>query len=420
MVAIREIGSMYRVWGIRSNARFLFSAVIAALCTGVIETHAGAAVSWPTQGWQQGTPAGVGLDERTLVAFDTELAAGKYGLVDSFQVFRCGQEVFERHYAHDYGSIYAKEAKVKGPLNARLSGPYNYFDPAWHPYYQGSGLHTMQSVSKTVTSIIFGIAMTRGDFKGSLTTPVLTYFDAARVKNIDDRKRRMTLENVLTMTTGLDWDEDVPYDDPRSDSSLMEATDDWVQYVIDKPMAKDPGTVFNYSSGATELLAYIFKKATGQDIDAYGEKYLFAPLGIKHHWKRTYLGVVDTEGGLYLTGADLAKLGYLYLRGGVWAGKRIVAEDWVKRSTTSHVDTGLPGMGYGFKWWLYDSKNSGQPVWMGLGIGGQRLFVFPDTQLIATLTGWDILKAPTLQAELDLVNRLLPAVRVGTCQADSN
>jgi CubicO group peptidase (beta-lactamase class C family) len=200
----------------------------------------------------------------------------------------------------------------------------------------------------------------------------------------------------------------------------MEATDDWVQYVIDKPMAKDPGTVFNYSSGATELLAYIFKKATGQDIDAYGEKYLFAPLGIKHHWKRTYLGVVDTEGGLYLTGADLAKLGYLYLRGGVWAGKRIVAEDWVKRSTTSHVDTGLPGMAYGFKWWLYDSKNSGQPVWMGLGIGGQRLFVFPDTQLIATLTGWDILKAPTLQAELDLVNRLLPAVRVGTCQADSN
>jgi CubicO group peptidase (beta-lactamase class C family) len=80
----------------------------------------------------------------------------------------------------------------------------------------------------------------------------------------------MTLQNVLTMTTGLDWIEDVPYDDPRSDSSLMEATDDWVQYVIDKPMAHEPGTVFNYSSGATELLAYIFQKETGQDIDAYG------------------------------------------------------------------------------------------------------------------------------------------------------
>ena len=74
----------------------------------------------------------------------------------------------------------------------------------------------------------------------------------------------MTLADVLTMRTGLDWVEDVPYDDPRSDSSLMEATDDWVQYVIDKPMAHDPGTVFDYSSGATELLAYIFKKETGR------------------------------------------------------------------------------------------------------------------------------------------------------------
>ena len=132
----------------------------------------------------------------------------------------------------------------------------------------------------------------------------------------------MTLKDVLTMTTGLDWTEDVPYDDPRSDSSLMEATDDWVQYVIDKPMAKDPGTVFNYSSGATELLAYIFQKETGQDIEAYGEKHLFAPLGIKHHWKRTYLGVVDTEGGLYLSGSDLAKIGYLYLHDGAWRGKK--------------------------------------------------------------------------------------------------
>lgn len=384
------------------------------------ESQASAVVSWPTHGWQQVSAADVGLDEATLLAFDADLAAGKYGLVDSFQAFRCGQEVFARQYEHDYGSIYSNEAKMKGPLNARLSGPYNYFDPAWHPYYRGSRLHTMQSVSKTVTSIIFGIAMTRGDFKATLNTPVLSYFDIARIKNVDDRKRRMTLENVLTMTTGLDWDEDVPYDDPRSDSSLMEATDDWVQYVIDKPMAKEPGAVFNYSSGDTELLAYIFKKQTGEDIDSYAEKHLFVPLGIKHHWKRTYLGVVDTEGGLYLSGADLAKLGYLYLRGGVWAGKRIVSEEWVKRSTTPHIETGIPGMQYGFKWWLYHSKNGDQAVWMGLGIGGQRLWVFPDTQLVATVTGWDILKAPSLQTELELVNRLSSAVRAGTCRVDAH
>src|SRR5260370_36953930 len=109
----------------------------------------------------------------------------------------------------------------------------------------------MQSVSKTVTSGILGIAMTRGDFKAGLDTPVLKYFDAAKMKNVDDRKRRMTLKNVLTMTTGLEWnEEDVWYDDPHSDSSLMEATDDWVEDVLDKPMAAEPGKGFSYCSGA--------------------------------------------------------------------------------------------------------------------------------------------------------------------------
>jgi CubicO group peptidase (beta-lactamase class C family) len=165
---------------------------------------------------------------------------------------------------------------------------------------------------------------------------VLNFFDVAKVKNVDDRKRRMKLNHVLTMTTGLTWNEEVPYDDPRSDSSLMEATDDWVQYVIDKPMAEEPGKVFNYSSGATELLAHIFPKETGQEIDSYGEKYLFAPLGMKHHWKRTYLGIVDTEGGLYLTGDDLAKIGYLYLHHGSWDGEQIVSKDWVQKSLTPY------------------------------------------------------------------------------------
>ena len=157
---------------------------------------------WPTHGWQMGSPASVGLDEKTLADLDVDLGASKEGLIDSFQVFRCGKEVFERRYAHDYASIYGKEAKTKGPLNARLTGPYNYFDPAWHPYYHGTDLHTMQSVSKTVTSVILGIAMTRGDFKAGVDTTVLKYFDTTKVKNVDARKRRMTLKDVLTMTTG--------------------------------------------------------------------------------------------------------------------------------------------------------------------------------------------------------------------------
>jgi|SRR5215469_9033589 len=392
------------------NLLLLFSIVI--LQAGGPRATTSPTVIWPTKGWPKGTPASVGLDEKVLANFDADLAGGKYMLVDSFEVFRCGKEVFARRYAHDYAQIYEKEARTKGPLNARLTGPYNYFDPVWHPYYHGTDMHTMQSVSKTVTSAIYGVAVTRGDFKAGLDTPVLKFFDVSKVKNLDDRKRRMTLKDVLTMTTGLEWHEDLPYADPRNDSSIMEASDDWVEYVIDRPMAEEPGKVFNYSSGATELLAYIFQKETGQDIDAYAEKYFFVPLGIKHHWKRTYLGVVDTEGGLYLSGGDLAKIGYLYLQEGVWSGKQIISEEWVKKSLTPYVNAGS-NFQYGFKWWLYPLK--GKLVWMGRGFGGQRLMVFPEENLLAVFTGWEILKDPA--APKDLVDRLLLAVRQTACTA---
>lgn len=389
---------------------FLVLLPMGVLVAGRPSTKTGPNMVWPTKGWPKGTPASVGLDEKVLANLASDLGRGKYMLVDSFHVFRCGTEVLARKYVHDYAQIYAKEAKTKGPLNARLTGRYNYFDPNWHPYYHGTDMHSMQSVSKTVTSVIFGVAITRGDFKAGLDTPVLKYFDVAKVKNVDDRKRRMTLKDVLTMTTGLKWNENVPYDDPRSDSSLMEATDDWVQYVIDKPMAEEPGKVFNYSSGATELLAYIFQKETGQDIEVYGQKYLFGPLGIKHQWKRTYLGVVDTEGGLYLKGEDLAKIGYLYLQGGMWDGKRIVSEEWVKESLTPYISA-EENFQYGFKWWLYPLK--GKFVWMAQGFGGQRLMVFPEENLIAVFTGWEILQDPA--PTKDLVNRLLPAVKQYAC-----
>lgn len=404
-----------RTIAILSLILFPMAAVAASGPTG----GAGSAELWPANGWLSATPASVGLDESALGSFAADLGAGKYMLVDSFEVFRCGREVFTRKYPHDYAVIYGKEARTKGPLNARLTGRYNYFDPAWHPYYHGTDLHTMQSVSKTVTSVIFGVAISRGDFKADLNTPVLKFFDVSKVKNVDARKSRMTLEHVLTMTTGLSWNEEVPYDDPRSDSSLMEATDDWVQYTIDKPMAEEPGKVFNYSSGATELLAYIFQKETGQDIDAYGEKYLFGPLGIKHHWKRSYLGVVDTEGGLYLSGEGLAKIGYLYLHDGNWNGRQIVSKEWVRRSLTPYIDAESGRLGnefkYGFKWWLYPLN--GGYVWMARGFGGQLLMVFPEQNLIAVFTGWEILKdhAPVNE----LVDRLLSAVKRPACTANS-
>lgn len=371
---------------------------------------------WPTHGWAKDKAASVGLKEKVLSALDADLLEGEYKslYVDSFQVFRCGKIVYDRKYSHDYGQIYGKQARTRGPLNARLTGPYNYFDQAWHPYYHGTDLHSMQSISKTVSSVILGIAITRGDFKATLDRPILEYFDASKVKNMNDRKRRITLRHVLTMTTGLDWNEEFDADDPRNNSSLMEASDDWVQYVIDQPAAQEPGKVFNYNSGGAVLLGFSFQKETEQNIEAYGEKYLFTPLGMDHFWKRPPLGVIDCAGGLFLRGSDVAKIGYLYMHDGMWDGRRIVSKDWVKQSLTPFIDA-EEGFKYGFKWWLLPTAEPNHYAWFGRGSGGQRLMVFPDKDLIVVLTGWDILgSAYPTQA---LANRCLAAVEAQSCVA---
>jgi hypothetical protein len=363
------------------------------------------------------TPESLGVDTAPLTALDADIALAKFPLVDRLLVMRCGEVVFDRRYPHDYAATYGKEAHTKGPLNARLTGRYNYFDPAWHPYYHGTDEHTMQSVSKTVTSAIIGIAMTRGDFKAPLSTPVLHYFDEGKVKNLDARKRRMTLRDLLTMTSGFDWNEDLPYDDPANPSDLMEAADDWVQFVIDRPMKDEPGTVFAYSSGATELLAYIFKRETGADIEHYAHTHLFGPLGIhEYFWKRTPLGVVDTEGGLYLRAEDLAKIGLLYLNDGRWNGRRLMTSEWIKESLTPRIDAG-EGFKYGYQWWLLPHGEPARLAWAARGMGGQRMIVFPEEQLIVVSTAWHILNEASI--EFDVVRRLLPGVHPHQCERQS-
>lgn len=271
----------------------------------------------------------------------------------------------------------------------------------------------MQSVTKTVTSVLFGVAMYRGDFHATLDTPILKFFDDSKVKNLDDRKRRITIKDVLTMQAGLDW-EDLPYDNPHNGSSAMEATDDWIQFVIDRPMAHDPGTYFAYSSGVAELGAYIFLKATGHDIADYAAEHLFKPLSFKHQfWKRTPLGVVDTEGGLYLRREDLAKIGYLYLHDGVWNGQRIVSTEWVRDSTIPQANT-RRGTKYGYFWWLIPHGEDNRLAWAALGLGSQRLLAIPEDNLTLVFTGWDILEKSTFNNR-DVIERIVSGAKPFQC-----
>ena len=378
---------------------------------------AAAASAAPIDGgdWPRVAPDSVGLAPAALDALDADFRTGAIPLVDSILVLRCGSLAFERHYVHDYAAIYTQEAQQVGPLNPHRTGPYNYFDPAWHPYWHGTDAHSLQSVTKSVTSATFGAAILRGDFKASLDTPVLHWFDPARVQHIDARKRAMTLRHLLTMSSGLDWDEDLPYADPKNAASRMEATRDWVKFVIDRPMAYEPGTHFAYSSGVSELLADIFRKETGQDLEDYARNHLFEPLGIHgYHWKRTPLGEVDTEGGLFLPDYSLAKIGELYRQLGVWHGVRLLGEEWVRDSVSPHVDVGQ-GYQYGYQWWLVPYGDGTRQAWSGLGFGGQYVFVMPEDGVVAVSTAWAILDPKYY--EKTVLEKLRTAVQPHVCQA---
>lgn len=356
---------------------------------------------WPDERWARADANSVGLDANALESLDAELKAGKYGHVDVMLVIRCGKVVRQATYKRDYQRIYGKAATIKGPLTPTLHGAYNYFDPAWHPFYRGSDLHTLQSVTKTVTSIVIGVAVTRKDFP-SLDTPVLEFFDTKNVENIDPRKRRMTVRHLLSMTSGLQWDEDVPYEDPKNNAVIMESLKAWIPYVINQPMAEEPGTRFNYNSGATQLLSHIFKKATGRDLQEYARRHLFEPLGIRRfYWKRDPQGLTDAEGGLYLRAEDLAKLGYLFLQQGRWNHQQVLAPEWVTLSTTPRP-TPWENMQYGLKWWL---PKSDTPAWAGHGFG-QRLVVLPGHGLVVVFMAWNIPEAPQGATDMTLHDAL--------------
>lgn len=347
------------------------------------------------QQWPTASPTALGLNPMVLDSLDSEIRAGKYGHIDRMLVIRHGTVAFDRSYANDYATIYGDSAVTRGALNMHdLTSPFNYYNTWWHPYYRRGELHTLQSVTKTVTSAVIGAAVTRGEFP-SLDTPILRYFDTTTVRNLDDRKRRITIRHLLTMTGGFSWNESLPYTDPDNTATGLETSADWIAYTIDRPMMREPGTQFNYSSGESALLAHVFRQATGRDVEEYAAQHLFAPLGIdRWFWKRTPSGTADTEGGLYLAADDLARIWYLFLQGGMWNGTRVLSAAWVKESTTPLIATGPAPTApkYGLKWWLYpDPLNGNAFVWSGSGFGGQFPMAFPELDLVVVFNAWNIL-----------------------------
>lgn len=365
-----------------------------------------AGLVWPGARWDASTPAEEGIDPAAIDSLIADIEAGRYGLVDHFLLIRHGRIVADRRFEHDYDAIAARYDTTKHQ--------YNYDHPEWHPYYRDTPLHTLQSVTKSVTSAALGIAIDEGHITG-VDVPVVPFFTAYGPDTSDPRRRAMTLEDLLTMRSGIEWNTSAAYGTGVHSTDHLEASDGWVRFILEQPMDTLPGVAYEYNDGASVLIGKILREATGHRPDEWAADRLFGPIGIRDfYWKITPDGEADTEGGLYLAPHDLARIGYLFLRGGVWDGRRVISEEWVRTSTAPVVpdidpDNGRPDPGYGYQWWIPEQEEGRPVVFAGNGYGGQFLLVVPGYDIVAVFNGWNIHDRPELSTYRALQERILPS-----------
>ncbi len=295
---------------------------------------------WPTDGWRTSAPETQGMNGGVLDRMIDSIQVQKLNL-DSLLVIRNGYIVHETYF----GSHAADQR------------------------------HIQYSVTKSFVSTLIGIALDRGRID-RIDRRVLDYFPGITVTDPDPRREGMTLEDLLTMRSGLQWsDTDQDFND------LFRSTD-WVQHMLNLPMVAEPGTVFTYCSGCTNLLSAVLQEAVGKTARDFGKEALFQPLGISDLvWENDPTGISIGGWGLFLAPRNMAKLGYLFLNRGEWDGRRIVSAEWVDEATRKHTPTD-GNLGYGYQWWTY-------PKWdafAALGRDGQTIFVIPGSKLIVVTT----------------------------------
>lgn len=293
---------------------------------------------WPTQDWRSSTPEEQGMDSHML-ALMLEAVKQERLPLHSLLVIRNGYLVSE-----------------------------TYFPP-----YGENSREELYSCTKSFIATLVGIAIDRG-YIDSVQQPVLDFFGERSFENRDAAKQAMTVDDLLTMRSGLDWEEGDPA------YQAMYQSPDWVKFVLDKPMREQPGGQFNYCSGCSHVLSAIIQERSGMNTRDFAQKELFEPLGITNmNWSVDSTGTPIGGWGLQITPREMAKLGYLYLHNGTWDGQQIVSAEWVKSATQTHTHTDSPqAAGYGYQWWIYPSLNA----YTALGRFGQTIFVAPDLNLL--------------------------------------
>jgi len=303
-------------------------------------------VIWPTNGWQNSTPEAQGIDA-TVLADALEQIRARHLPVHSLLIERHGKIVLD-----------------------------SYFYP-----FADNRTHNVYSVTKSVTSMLVGIAM--ADHRlADLNAPV---YSLLPVQMADDpRKAHITLAHLLSMTSGLDC---------RSEggASLLQQMlrqPHLAAYMLNRPSDAEPGTVFDYCGGNSEVVSAVLTRTTGTSALDLARQELFAPLGITEvSWPTDHDGVSHGWGDLELQPRDMAKLGYLWLHNGRWADRQVIPADYLVQALTRHISV-QPGIDYGYGMWLYPGHN---PVdFEANGTGGQRITVIPSLDMVEVTTGWGL------------------------------
>jgi CubicO group peptidase (beta-lactamase class C family) len=270
---------------------------------------------------------------------------------------------------------------------------------AYEGYWNGATRDTLQqirSASKTVTGMLVGQAIARGALSG-VDAKVFGFFAGRTWKNPDPRKLQITVEDLLTMSSLLECDDN--NDVSAGNEERMYVTEDWLGFFLDLPIKGFPswvpkpkdspyGRSFSYCTAGVFALGRVVEKATGRTVPDFARETLFAPLGIdKVGWGYSPLGEAQTGGGTTFRSRDLAKLGQLYLDGGRWHGRQVISPEWVRASTAAHAQANEHNT-YGYLWWRRDFTAGGRafPAFYMSGNGGNKVVVVPSARLVAVIT----------------------------------
>ncbi len=308
-----------------------------------------------------------GMDGAVLAGLKPHFTAWREANLHGALILRHGKLVLEEYFTGD-------DTHWSQPL------PQTRFD--------ADTRHDMRSVSKTVTSLLFGIACDRGWIK-SLDQPLFGLFPEYAAL-ADGAKDRITLRHLLTMSAGFAWDENIPYSNPTNSERKLIVAPDRVRHVLEQPMVRPAGATYNYNGGLTFLLAAIIERLAGQGIDAFAQQALFSPLGIKPadvDWNRYADGTANPVSGLRLRPRDMARIGQMVLDQGAWQGRPVVSPGYIAESLEPQVN-GVGLYFYGYQWWLGRSLVAKRELrWAAaFGHGGQRIFIVPEQSLVVVVT----------------------------------